>query len=189
MLQDTFTLRWSALLVRGLIGVGFGVVAMVWPEETMTVLVVLWGCWALLDGVMLVASAFVVEGTAPKLLAAAIGVVALLAAFFALLRPGLAAATLTWFIGIWLVVRAIFEIISAFSATEASSRWVLVLGGVLDGLIGILFIANPGTGALAIAFVVGLLALFWGCAFVVLAFVVRRAEKTAHVVPPGAAYG
>ena len=47
------TLRWTTLLVRGLVGVAFGVLAMAWPDETVLVLVVLWGCWALVDGLMI----------------------------------------------------------------------------------------------------------------------------------------
>ena len=56
-MQDWLTLRWTTLLVRGLVGVAFGVVAMAWPDETVSVVVVLWGCWALLDGVMTLAVA------------------------------------------------------------------------------------------------------------------------------------
>ena len=99
---------------------------------------------------------------------------ALLVAFFAIVRPGLAAATLTWFIGVWLVVRGVLEIVGAFGTREPSGRWALVLGGVLDGVIGVLFMANPGTAALSIAFLIGLLALLWGCAAIGLAFFVRR---------------
>ena len=52
-MQDFMTLRWTVLLTRGLIGIGFGILAMAWPEETVTVLVVLWGCWALVDGIVM----------------------------------------------------------------------------------------------------------------------------------------
>ena len=128
-MQDFMTLRWTVLLTRGLIGVGFGVLAMAWPEETVTVLVVLWGCWALVDGIAMLLAVRAVPGTAPKVVAIVAGAVALLIAFFAIARPGIAAATITWFIGVWLVVRGVLEIVEAFStdalerAVGARGRW------------------------------------------------------------------
>jgi uncharacterized membrane protein HdeD (DUF308 family) len=178
-MQDFMTLRWTALLTRGLIGIAFGVLAMAWPEETVTVLVVLWGCWALVDGLATMAAARMVPGTAPKVVAILAGVVALFIAFFAIARPGVAAATITWFIGVWLIVRGVLEIVEAFSTDVPNGRWALVATGLLDGLIGVLFMANPGSAILGIAFLLGLLALLWGCAAVGLAFFVRRAAPRA----------
>ncbi|MET0839074.1 MAG: DUF308 domain-containing protein [Marmoricola sp.] len=180
-MRDFMTLRWTVLLSRGLIGIAFGVLAMAWPEETVTVVVVLWGCWALVDGIAMLLAVRVVPGRAPKVVAALAGAVALLIAFFAIARPGVAAATITWFIGVWLVVRGVLEIVEAFSTDVPSGRWALVAGGLLDGLIGVLFMANPGSAILGIAWVLGLLALLWGCAAVGMAFFVRKAA------PPDAA--
>ncbi len=188
-MTDWMTLRWTTLLARGLVGVAFGVLAMAWPDETVSVLVVLWGSWALIDGVMTLAIVGRVPGTAPKVVAILAGVVALLVAFFAIVKPGVAAATLTWFLGVWLVVRGILEIVQALSAELPSGRWALVAGGVLDGLIGVLFMANPGTAVLGIAFLLGLLALLWGLAVLGLAFFVRKAQPHAAASSPGPAYG
>lgn len=188
-MQDWLTLRWTTLLARGLVGVVFGVLAMAWPEETVTVVVVIWGCWALLDGIITLAVVARVPGRAPKVVAILAGVVALLVAFFAIARPGVAAATLTWFLGVWLVVRGVLEIVQAFSADEAGGRWVLVLGGVVDGVLGVLFMANPGTAVLGIAFVLGLLAFLWGLVFVVLALFARRATPRAGSDLTDPAYG
>ena len=180
------TLRWTSLLVRGLIGIAFGVVAMVWPDETVVVLVVLWGCWALLDGLMTVGFGLFVPGAGAKVFVILVGLVSLLVAFFALVRPGMAAATLTWFLGVWLVVRGVFELVGAFSAPSSSARWALVLSGVLDGAIGLLFMFNPGTASLAIAFLIGLLAFLWGAAFVGLALIARHAAQVETPGAPGA---
>ena len=186
---DWMTLKWSTLLVRGLVGIGFGALAMAWPDETVTLVVVIWGCWALLDGVITLAVAGRVPGTAPKVVAILTGVVALLVAFFAIARPGVAAATLTWFLGVWLVVRGVLEIVQAFTADEPAGRWVLALGGVLDGVIGVLFMANPGTAVLGIAFLLGLLAFLWGLTLVAMAFFSRRASARAGADLPDPAYG
>jgi uncharacterized membrane protein HdeD (DUF308 family) len=189
MMPDWMTLKWTALFARGLVGIAFGVVAMAWPDETIAVLVVLWGCWALLDGAIALSAVVVLPGTGAKVIAGLAGVVSLLAAFFAIVRPGLAAATLTWFLGIWLLVRGILEILNAFATDVPNGRWALAAGGVLDGVIGVLFMANPGTAVLGIAFLLGLLALLWGCAVVGLAFWVRRSAPQQGLDLPNAAPG
>jgi uncharacterized membrane protein HdeD (DUF308 family) len=182
-MQDWMTLRWTVLLTRGLVGIAFGLLAMAWPEETVTILVVLWGCWALVDGIAMLVVVRAVPGTAPKVVAILAAVVALLIAFFAIARPGLAAETITWFIGVWLVVRGFLEIVQAVSTDAQSGRWALVAGGVLDGVIGVLFMANPGSAILGIAWLLGLLALLWGLVAVGMAFLVRKAAPPAGADP------
>lgn len=190
MLEDSMKLRWTTLLLRGGIGIVFGVLAMAWPDETVVVLVVLWGCWALVEGVLMIGSVGFVQGGGAKAALVVIGVLSLLVAFFALFQPWVAAATLTWFLGIWLVVRGILEIVGAFTGPVGGGRWVLVLGGVVDGAIGVLFMANPGTAALSIAWLLGLLAFVWGVVFVVIALGVRHtAAKLSSSGPPEAALG
>lgn len=188
-MYDWLTLKWTTLLTRGLIGIAFGVLAMAWPDVTVAVLVVLWGFWALLDGAVTLSVVGRVPGTGARVLAIVAGVVALLVGFFALLKPGIAAATLTWFLGAWLLVRGVVEVVQAFGGEETTARWALVLGGLVDGLIGALFLANPGKAVLGIAWVLGLLALVWGVALVVLAFVVRRSAGRTDPDRPMPAYG
>ena len=77
----------------------------------------------------------------------------------------------------WLVVRGVIEIVQALGADEAGGRWALVLGGVLDGVIGVLFMSNPGSAVLGVTFLLGMLAFLWGLAIVGLAFVARRAAS------------
>lgn len=166
-----------SLLVRGVVGVVFGILAMVWPRSTALALIILWGCWALADGVISLGTAFTSRGAGGRVGLVLLGLLSLVVAFFAITSPGVTAAALTWVLGIWLVVRGVFELVGAFSAGTSANRWVLVAIGLLDGLIGVLLMANPGRAALGIAFLIGLLAFVWGLVFLGLAFVVWRAGK------------
>ena len=49
--RDWFAVGWKMLVVRGVIGMVFGILAIVWPLETATALALLWGFWALFDGI------------------------------------------------------------------------------------------------------------------------------------------
>lgn len=175
--RDWMSRSATSLLVRGLVGVVFGVLAMVWPRSTALALIVLWGCWALADGLVSLGTAFTSRGAGGRVWLVLIGLLSLVVAFFAVTSPGVTAVALTWILGVWLVVRGLFELAGAFSAGTSANRWVLIAIGLLDGLIGVLLMANPGHAALGIAFLIGLLAFVWGLVFLGLAFLVWRAGK------------
>ena len=175
MPQDLLTVSWKLLVLRGAIGILFGIVAIAWPQQTIVVLVVLWGVWALVDGIGLAASAFS-SGltTGQRAVLGALAIVALVVAFIAFTRPGMAAAAVTWVLGIWLLVRGLFELVGAFSSRRSAPRWLLVLGALLDLVLGWIFVANPGAAAVGVTFVLGIVAVAWGIVFLVIGLVVRR---------------
>jgi uncharacterized membrane protein HdeD (DUF308 family) len=181
---DWIKLSWKLLVVRGVIGIVFGVLAMIWPLSTAIALALLWGFWALADGIGSLVQAFR-SGTTGRLWLIVSGVIALLAAFFAIFSPALTAAALTWILGIWLIARGALELFGAFRAEAAAPRWVLVVGGLLSVVIGAIFVANPGGSAVALAFWLGLTALLWGITYVVIGLMVRG-EGGAHAARPTA---
>lgn len=178
MKKDWLNMGWHYLMLRGVIGVIFGVVAIAWPISTAIALAFLWGVWALVDGVGLLVQAFQPEGESGRVWLAVMGVIALLAAFFAIFSPAVTAVTLTWILGIWLVVRGVFEAVGAFSSTRTAPRWYLLVSAVLSVVLGVLFAANPGASAVAIAVWLGIVAIAWGGVLVVTAFAVRHEARS-----------
>lgn len=185
MTHDWLNLSWKMLMVRGGLAVVFGILAMAWPIETAIALALLFGVWALVDGIGSFAQAFE-KGTptSARILLLVMGVVALIVAFFAIFSPAVAAVTLTWILGIWLIVRGAFEVFAAFSATRDAPRWLLLVTAGVDVVLGVLFVANPGSSVVAIAWVLGLVAIVWGVAFLATGFIVRRDEHGAAAAPP-----
>lgn len=188
--KDWLSLGWKLLVTRGVLAIVFGLIAMIWPQATVIAFVLLWGIWALVDGIGSLVQAFRRDATG-RVWLVVMGVIALVAAFFAIFRPLVTITALTWILGIWLIVRGLFELFGAFSSTIQLPRWLLIVGGLLSIGIGVLFVANPGTGVLVIAVWLGLLALLWGVAFVGLGLVVRSHLKTltgtgSSTLPPPA---
>jgi uncharacterized membrane protein HdeD (DUF308 family) len=185
MTHDWLNLSWKMLMVRGGLAIVLGILAMVWPIETAIALAILFGVWALVDGLGSFAQAFE-KGTptSARVLLGVMGVVGLIVAFFAIFSPAVAAVTLTWILGIWLIVRGAFEVFAAFSATRDAPRWLLLVTAAVDVVLGVLFVANPGSSAVAIAWVLGLVAIVWGIAFLATGFIVRRDEHGAAAAPP-----
>ena len=178
MPKDLLTATWKLLLRRGVVAIVLGIVLIAWPESTIIVLVVIWGVWALIDGIGLGAQAFSSgAGRGQRVLFGVMALIAVVVAFLAFTRPGMTAAALTWLLGIWLIVRGAFELVGAFTARTGTPRWLLLLGAVIDLVLGFLFVTNPGNSAVAIAVVIGIAAVAWGVVFVSLALLARSAAK------------
>jgi uncharacterized membrane protein HdeD (DUF308 family) len=184
MERDWLTLGWKMLLVRGVIGIVFGIIAIVWPISTAIALAVLWGIWALVDGIGSFVQAFQRESRGSRLWLVVLGLIAVVAGFIAITSPGLTARALTWILGIWLIIRGIFELVGAVSNQRITPRWLLVVSGLLSLLIGILFAANPGAGAVSIAVLLGVTAVVWGVVLIAVALSVRHTHSgPAHPSP------
>jgi uncharacterized membrane protein HdeD (DUF308 family) len=176
--KDLLTAAWKLLLLRGVIGIVLGIILVAWPQATIAVLMVLVGIWALIDGIGLAAQVF--EKGAPtgqRVLFGVMALVALVVAMVAIFNPDKAASVITWLVGIWLLVRGLFELVGAFSSTVSAPRWLLVLGALLDLVLGWLFVTHPGPAAKGVAVLIGILAIAWGVVFVVLALAARSATK------------
>lgn len=152
----------TTLIATGVLAVLFGIVASIWPIGTFVSLVIIWGAYALVDGITALVMAFSREGSSAKLLPIFTGVIGVVAGLYAIFQPLSSGVALAWAMGIWLVVRGVTELISAFAEALSSPRWMLIIGGILWILAGVLFIANPGAAALTVAFWLGALAFVWG---------------------------
>jgi hypothetical protein len=167
MVKDWMSMSWKAMVVRGAIGIVIGVVALVWPIETAIALALLWGIWALADGISSIGQAFTPEGKSGRGWLIVMGIFALVAGVLAITSPGIAAVVLTWLLGIWLIVRGAFEVFAAFSSSRVAPRWLLLVGAALSVVIGVLFVANPGSAVVALAVWLGILVMVWGVVMVV----------------------
>ncbi|MGN0065096.1 MAG: HdeD family acid-resistance protein [Nocardioides sp.] len=173
---------WKDLMLRGVLAVVFGVLAMAWPLSTVLAMVLLWGFWALADGIGAIWQAFHTRGARSRAMTLLVGVVALAAGVIALVRPDVTAVTLVWLLGIWFIVRAVVEVATGFTAARGHARALLVMSAVVDLILGLLLVLAPARAAISLSVLIGLLAFAWGLAFVALAVVVRRSAATAPSV-------
>ena len=168
-------LSWSALALRGVLAIIFGLLVFAWPGLTLWVLVLFFGANALVDGVLAIVAA--VRGSASggrwwgMLLEGILGIATGLVTF---LWPGLTALVLLYFIAAWAIVIGVFEIVAAIRLRkEIEGEWLLALRGVLAILFGVILFANPGPGALAVVWLVGAFSIALGVLNLVLAFRLR----------------
>src|ERR1700681_2001068 len=94
-LVDDLARHWWVIALRGLAAVLFGVLAFVWPGMTLAVLVLLFGAYALVDGILAIVVA-ARGGTDHRLFMGLEGVVGVLAGLATFVFPGLTALVLLY---------------------------------------------------------------------------------------------
>jgi uncharacterized membrane protein HdeD (DUF308 family) len=180
MLSGMANRAWWALLLRGIAAVLFGLAALFWPNETLWVLIGFFGAYALVSGVFAIAAG-IADSTRRWLLITegVLGVVAGLIAFF---WPGPTALMLLYVIAGWAIFTGVLQIITAISLRrEIDNEWLMILSGALSVLFGILLAVLPGVGLLSLTRLIGIYALIFGVAYIVLSFRVRRLGTPSRV--------
>ncbi len=181
--------NWDMFLVRGILSILFGITTLLMPGITLVVLVALFGAYALVDGIFLSILALKNrKNDSDWWLMLLAGLVSTAAGIVTLVWPGITAASLFYVIVAWAILTGIFEVIYAIRfRNEIKGEWLLVLDGVLSVAFGSLLIAQPGAGALAVVWLIGVYAIAYGAMLVVLAFRLRNLEVTLTRIGSGIA--
>lgn len=165
------------LVVRGIVGVVFGLIAFAWPGITIAALVVIFGAYAVIDGVTnLMLGLSRRPGRGRSWAAAIQGIVGIAAGVLTFMWPGVTAIALVFFIGAWAIITGAFEVAAAIKLRkEITGEWMLALSGVMSMAFGVLVFAFPGAGAVGIAWVLGAYTMAAGIILIALGIRLRSA--------------
>jgi uncharacterized membrane protein HdeD (DUF308 family) len=165
----------SLLLIRGIIGVAIGIVAFAWPAITIAALVIIFGLYALIDGVtnlMLGLTRRAAHGR--SWVHALQGIVGIAAGVLTFIWPGVTALVLVLFIASWAIVTGVIEVVAAIKLRkEITGEWLLALSGLLSIAFGVLVLAFPLAGAVGISWVLGAYAMIGGFVLIMLGVKLR----------------
>jgi uncharacterized membrane protein HdeD (DUF308 family) len=166
---------WWTFILRGVLAIAFGVVAFVSPPATITVLVLLFGAWALVDGVFHIAGAIQDRSRNRSWwLALLEGVVSIIAGVLALAFPAFAALSLLLIIAAWSIVTGLIEVVMAIRLREQiTGEFWLGLAGILSIVFGVLLFLFPTSGAITIVWIIGAFAIAFGIAMIALGWRLR----------------
>jgi uncharacterized membrane protein HdeD (DUF308 family) len=172
--------HWWVVALRGLAAIIFGILAFIWPGITLAVLIVLYGAYAIVDGVLGLYAAWRSRGKNVwgPVLEGVLGIVAGLVAFF---WPGITAFALLIVIATWAILTGVMEVVAAVNLRRViTNEWALIFAGVLSVVFGILLVIQPTAGLLSLVWLIGLYAVISGIAMLVLAWRLREvAERTS----------
>ena len=125
--------NWWLLALRGVAGILFGVAAFVWPESTLSALVLVFGAYVLVDGIFAVVAGI---GMRRQLslwrLVVLEGVAGIILGLLTFRSPDITALILLSFIAAWPIITGVFEIATAVRLRKMiPNEWLMLLSGVV----------------------------------------------------------
>ena len=164
----------SSMKWMGILTIIFGILAMMMPYITGQSVLLLIGILVMAGGIMRMIWAFKAGSLGKGILVFIIGGLTLLAGFWIITEPFIAAGALTIVLSIYFFVDGFAEIMAAFSLAERKG-W-LIFDGVVTVLLGILlFLGFPFSGPLAVGVLLGIKLLLAGITMLTLGSEVKRA--------------
>jgi len=157
--EALLTRNWWAVALRGVAALAFGFLALVWPGATLLTVVVLLAAYFAVDGIFAIVAGvraarhherwwpFILEGIANIAAAAVV-----------LLLPGITILAIMYLLAIWAIVTGALMVFGGTHVVSVLPRWLLVLSGALSVLLGVVMIASPALGLLAL---VWWIATYW----------------------------
>jgi uncharacterized membrane protein HdeD (DUF308 family) len=177
-MQEELSRHWGLLALRGVLAILFGLVAWNWPAITLLVLIVLFGAYALVDGVFAVFAALRgVPGQSRTWLLIS-GIAGILLGILALGWPGETALVLLLIIAWWAIITGMLEVVAAISLRkEIEGEWFYVVTGAISVLFGVLLFLWPVAGALGVVWLIGFFSIVFGISLVMTAFRLRKLHQ------------
>jgi uncharacterized membrane protein HdeD (DUF308 family) len=174
----SLTKNWWLVVLRGVLAVLFGLTAFLWPGLTLLALIILFGVYALADGVVAVITGLTHVKDSPRWWVFLLeGLVGIAAGVAALIWPGLATVVLISIIAAWSVITGVFEIVGAIRLRrEIDNEWLLMLGGLLSIAFGVLLVLYPAAAGLALIWMIGSFEIVFGILLIALGFRLKNHE-------------
>jgi uncharacterized membrane protein HdeD (DUF308 family) len=166
--------RWYVFAIRGAAAIAFGILTAFWPGSTVLVLTLLFGAYALVDGVTTAVAALRGRVGEHRWLVALSGFVGVAAGVITFVWPAITALALLYVVAAWAFVTGVAHIATAVRLRkEISNEWLLGLGGFLSVVVGIALALLPGVGLLSLTWLVGAYAIVLGSVLISLAVRLR----------------
>ena len=170
--------NWPLVMLRGVLAIVVAVIAFLWPGAAVASLVLLFSAYMVVDGVFAVLSGvraarrnerwgwFVLEGATDIAMAA-----------IAFLWPGLTVLVFVWLVAVWALVSGVLMLVAAVRLSRTHGRGWLLLAGLVSLAWGLVLLAAPEAGAIAMTWWLGAYALAFGGAMVALGWQLRSERR------------
>jgi uncharacterized membrane protein HdeD (DUF308 family) len=171
--------NWWVIALRGAFTIIFGMGALLWPGLTLRVLILLFGSYALVNGIFTVIGSLLSRSENQRwwvvLLQGIVGIILGLLTFF---YPAVTTLALLYLIAAWALITGIFEVVAGIMLRRViTAEWLTILGGIASIIFGLLLVFFPSGGALALTWLIGTYALVLGMLLIFLALRLRSLRR------------
>jgi uncharacterized membrane protein HdeD (DUF308 family) len=189
---DTLTSHWWAFLLRGILGIIFGIVIVLYPTAAITTFIIFFAAFAFVSGILALVAAF--QSSVNRgwlILEGAVGIgLGLLAFFEPFFTLATLALVLAYTVAAWALLTGILEVVYAIKLRETLPHaWLIVIVGILSIVLGIYLFIYPGLALAVWIWYVAFFAILWGIAYIAFAFRLKSVRDkvdtaVAKIKPP-----
>lgn len=174
---------WWFVLLRGILAIIFGIIALIAPSAALTGITFIFGAYVLIDGIAEIALATRIRKTDSGWGWVLFqGIVAVLAGLAALIIPAavgtISGILVLWIVAIFALIHGVVGLVTASGVPAGPVKTWGIVGAAVTLLfavvLGILLIVTPSATVLGFIWVVGLYALVFGVLLVVASLLLRR---------------
>jgi uncharacterized membrane protein HdeD (DUF308 family) len=179
--MDVLQWKWWSVALRGLAAMAFGVIALLWPDITVHVLIVIFGLFVLIDGIFELYNASNARRHDQKWAwLATRGCIGVFIGIIAFAWWTATATVFLYIIAIWAIVSGVGWLVITYRfPLSKAGKWLLGLGGLISVIFGIVLIAHPAGGATAVIWLIGAYAIVFGVIVTSLGYQIMRLQKAA----------
>jgi uncharacterized membrane protein HdeD (DUF308 family) len=163
---------WWAFMMRGIFAGVLGLIALIWPTTSLTILIQLVGAYLLVDGMVGLVGAWRASEQGLALWRA---LVSLVIGLVLLIWPEPFIRILLMVFGAWALYTGISQIFEARRMDpQVTDRGFMTTIGILVAVIGVVLLIWPGSGVVTISWVIAFAALLVGALFIFLALRLKK---------------
>lgn len=174
-LADNARRYWWLFLIRGLLGLALGVLAILFPGATLAVAVLLVGAYLIVDGIVTIAKAVqIMRADAHWWVLLLEGILSLAVGLAIFVWPGLSILSFAYLVGYWAIITGVLAVVTAFRLrTHIAGEVLYVLFGIVSVIFGIFVLFAPALGLAYIVVMIAIYGFVMGVIMIGLAFRAR----------------
>ena len=170
---------WWVFLLKGIVGILFGLTALLMPGLAVASLVMAFGVYAFVDGISTLWAAIRGRKIDSRWWWLAIeGLLGVIIGWMAISSPGQMSLLFLVVFAVWAILGGVLRILMAIRLRkEIEGEWFMIGGGLISVLFGGFLITQPVAGLVVMIWMIGAFALVIGLIMVMLAMKARGFAK------------
>jgi uncharacterized membrane protein HdeD (DUF308 family) len=175
---------WIIMLIGAAVTFVLGLIIVIWPHATLSVIAVLVGIQLLVFGIIGLIAGFTASGdsAAVRTVDVVLGLLGILVGLYFIRHLTVTVTLLAILLGLFWVMRGIVDLIIAALAGPVPGRWVKAVIGVISLAAGLIVLFKPNESLKFLLVVLGIYLMLYGLALAFWAFQARRfARETSPI--------
>lgn len=167
---------WPAFLAAGLAAIAVGVMLLVWPKATLTIVAILIGASLIVAGLLRLIDGFTAhEASGGRRVAhVLIGLLAIIVGLYCIRHYHVTITVLAIVVGLFWVLHGIADITVGLFAGPFPGRWLTMAAGILSLFAGMIVLFWPTISLTVLIAVLGIWLVVYGILMAITAFGLRR---------------